>query len=735
MTDFGRSLPVPDARERVTGEIEYTIDIARPGMLHARLAHSQAAHARLIGLHRPEGRVFTFDDLAPHCAEAWWGGDREKDQPIIARGVVRFYGEPIAVVLDEDEEAVEEAAAEVYADYEELPAVFDERQALAAGAPLVHEARGSNLMSHWKIRHGDVEEGFARADLVLEETFTSPAAQHVTLEPHLCLAEWDEDRLTVWTGTQAVYRIQSALCGIFGLPPEKVRVIAPPVGGGYGSKHQPRLEPIAAALARAAGRCVRLVLSREEEFYLCTKHAATLRLKSGVTRDGRLLAREAEVWWNAGAYSDASPALVRSGTFRVPGPYRIPHVRVDSYGVYTNLPPATAFRGAMSSQGAWSHESHTHSLAHAVGMDPSEFRRRNLIASGERWVTGEEMHDVHFAELLEAAEEGLGPPSDPAPGRAHLRRGRGSAVMMKSTVTPTRSDARVRLEDGRLTVFASTTDMGQGSRIALAQMACLDSGLPAEDIQVVLPDTAVTPFDITTSASRSTASMGSAIRLAVQALRGKLQEAAAPLLEAQPQEVVWQGRDFYPDWNRERTVPLRRVVEALGGSVEAEASYRVEGGTDPETGQGVASYHWHQGAAAVDVEVDTQTGKIRVVKVSGTSWAGRVVNPVQVRLQNEGCVIWGLGPTLFEEIHFEGGQVTNPNLSDYMIPAFPDLPEVMITQGMEGPPEADVHGVGEMILPCISPAVANAIFEATGVRIRDLPLTPERVLAALEEAK
>lgn len=735
MSDFGLSLPVPDARERVDGTLEYASDVTRPGTLHARLARAQVAHGRLGQIQAPDGvRVYAFDDLARYCANPYWGGGPKfNDQPILAHRVVRFYGEPMAAVVDEDEEAAEDAVSQVFAGYEELPAVFDERQALEPGAPLVHEERGSNLMTHHKLRSGDVEEGFQRADLVLEETFTSPVAQHVPLETHVCLAEWEGDRLTVWSGTQHAWRIKAALQEMFGLPQDQVRILAPPLGGGYGSKQLPRLETVAAALARAAGRPVRLTVSREEEFYLVTKHQATLRLKSGVTRDGRILARQAEIWWSVGAYSDQSPMLTRSGMYRVTGPYRIERVRVDSYGVYTNLPPAAAFRGAMSSQGAWACESHTDSLAAALELDPTEFRRRNLIGQGEAWHTGERMHDVHFAQLLQASLEGLEPGQPPPAGVVHLKRGRGAAVMMKSTVTPTRSDSRVRLAAGRLTVFASTTDMGQGSRIALAQIASLDSGLPAADIEVVLPDTQVTPFDMTTSASRSTASMGSAIRLAVQDLRSRLQATAAPMLEAESEEVVWSGHVLHPDWNRERTIELAKVLEALGGSLEAEASFRAEGGTDPDTGRGIASYHWHQGAAAVEVEVDVQTGKVRLLQVSGASWAGRMVNPVQVRLQNEGCVIWGMGPAMMEEVHFQDGQVANPNLSDYMIPAFPDMPPRVVTQGLEGPEGSEIHGVGEMILPCIAPAIANAIYRAAGVRIRALPFTPERVLKALEE--
>jgi CO/xanthine dehydrogenase Mo-binding subunit len=425
--------------------------------------------------------------------------------------------------------------------------------------------------------------------------------------------------------------------------------------------------------------------------------------------------------------------LVRAGMARAVGPYRIPAVRVDSFGIYTNLPPAAAYRGAMSSQTTWAYESHMDTIAHRLGLDPLDLRLKNLLRSGEQFATGETLHDVHFAECLEAAARGLGwQRTDKRDDTGTIRRGRGLAVMMKSTIPTSSSQCRLVLDEaGQLTLFTSTVEMGQGSHTALAQIAAQAVGVPFEMVSVVGPDTAQTPFDATTSASRSTSMMGKAILDGADKLKQKLIEAAVPIFELPPEELATSDgyvlASTQPEMHISYADVLRRnSIEAL----DALGEFQTKAGLDPETGQGIASPHWHQGAGACEVEVDIETGKVHVRRYYAASFAGRVVNPRLAQLQNDGNVIFGMGPALLEEMVTDHGQVVNANLSDYMIPSFLDAPLELESITLEAK-NSEFHGIGEMTLPPVAPAIANAVFDAVGVRIRDLPISAEKVLRAI----
>jgi len=737
---IGESVPMLDSAARVTGAVQYMVNLQLPNMLVGKIVRSSVPHARLVRVDASRAEkvpgvvaVLSGADLGPQAIY----GVAIKDQPVVALDRVRFVGEPVAAIAAESAEATEEAASLVEIKYEELPTVFDALAAIQPDAPVLHDPFPNNIFKHAKLRHGDLEAALAAADEIFEDTFTSPPAQQASLEPHVTAAQWHSDRLTVWTASQAPFMVRKVLAEIFGLAPEAVRVIVPSLGGGYGGKGHVRIEPIVAALARkTGGRPVKVVLSRTEEFVTVTKHAATITLKTGMRRDGTFAARRVTIYWNGGAYADASPLLVPAGMVRSVGPYRIPVVWADSYGVYTNLPPAGAYRGAMSSQTTWAYESQMDIIARKMGWDPVEFRLKNLLRSGEQFATGETLHDVHFAECLEAAVRGL-EPHPPPPGAqrrvrvGEVRRGRGFAVMMKSTVAASKSQARLQLSAGGvLTLFTSTVEMGQGTHTALAQIAADAVGVPLSVVHVVGPDTAITPFDSTTSASRSTSMMGSAVMVAGKELRNKLIALSVPILEA-PAEVLKaeHGHVAGPT----ESIAYADVLRHHGlATLEASGEYATTFGIDPESGQGVSTPHWHQGAGATEVEVDVETGKVTVLRYAAASFAGRVVNPRLAQLQNDGNVIYGLGPALFEEIIFDGGQAINPNLSDYMIPSFRDIPFELKSLCLESE-EGELHGIGEMTLPPVAPAIANAIEDAVGVRIKDLPITAEKVLRALRE--
>jgi CO/xanthine dehydrogenase Mo-binding subunit len=753
----GQPLPYLDAVERVTGTVPYTLNLVLPGMLYVKLLRSPHAHARIrhidaTAAERIPGVAYVL--TGPRLQElgiATHYGVVIQDKPIVAIDKVRYVGDIVAAVVACDEDTAADALEHIAVEYEELPAVFDAEEALRPGAPLLHEGLppqrqafadiilyrepNTNLCNYFKLRKGDVEEGFREADEVFEDVYSTPAAQHCPLEPHVVVAQWEPDgRLTVWSATQTPYSVRADLAEVFRLPQAKVRVLTATLGGAYGAKSYIHLEPLTAALALATRRPVKLVLSRHEEFLEITKHPSRIYIKTGVKRDGTLTAREVRCYWSAGAYADISPRLIKNGGFVSPGPYRIPHVKVDSYAAYTNLPPAGAFRGYGAPQAHWAGECQIDDIARALGIDPVELRERNLLRDGDTFATGEPLHDIHFHELLRAttARLGWGTPKRAAPPGKAI--GRGIAVALKSTVTPSTSAAGVRVEgDGSLTVLSSTVEMGQGAKGILAQIAADVFGVPYERVRVVDPDTDITPYDQSTTSSRSTFSMGTAVRYAAEDARNQLRELAASLLEAAPRDIEIAGGRVFVRGSPDRALSLGEVLaRTRRQQVVGHGTFVTEGGLDPETGQGVAAVHWHHAAGGAEVEVDLETGKVEVTRYHTEVYVGRAINPRSAELQNEGSVTLGIGQTFFEEMRFDNGQLLNGNLAEYMVPSFEDLPREMTNRLVEHPSgHGEAHGLGETAVPPVAAAIGNAVRDAIGVRIRELPITPERVLRAL----
>src|SRR5215216_4030407 len=473
---------------RVTGAVRYSQDVAMEGMLHARLLRSPVAHARVVGVDAsavPEGIIV----LLPEDVQDLGGyGPQIKDQQILPQERVRYSGDVVAAAAAEIADEAEEAVGLINVDYEELPAVFDEVEADSEEAILVHETTNisrndaayfgirpqqeTNICHLFRLRHGDVEAGFGEADAVVEETYHTAGATHVPMEPHAAVARWEWDRLEVVSGTQTPFNMRTDLAGLFSIGEEKVRIISPPMGGSFGAKTFVRTEAIAACLARKAKRPVKIVLERDEMWMTLNRHPATVRVKLGARSDGTLVASETECWANTGAYADCGPGVAQKMGFASPGPYRIPHVRVDSYCVYTNLPPNGAFRGYGQMQSTWASERTMDLLAEALGMDPLELRLKNVLADGDRYCTGEVMHDVNFADCLTGAAEAVGWSED--------RRGKGLCVMLKGMQTPSRASIAVEAADGgTYTVRCATTEMGQGAKMAMRMMAAelLDVGV------------------------------------------------------------------------------------------------------------------------------------------------------------------------------------------------------------------------------------------------------------------
>ena len=683
---------------------------------------------------------------------------------MVAIDRVRYVGDIIAAVAAEEKDIAEEAVELIEVEYEPLPAVFDLRDAMKADAVIIHADRvkaqsfpaksgfrletGGNVLSMYHVDKGDVAVGFAEADEVFEDVYGSQKIQHAHIEPHAALAYWEPSgKLVIYTSTQNPSLVRAQLAELFGLPQSKVRLIVPYVGGGYGAKTHPRLEPLTATLARKAHRPVQWVLTREEVFLTAHCQAATVRIKTGVKKDGRIIARQVEAAYDIGAYALTSTNTGRNGGEVSGGPYRIAHQDLTTYCVYTNTPPTGPYRGFGVPQVCWAYESQMDDIARRLGMDPLELRLKNLVQEEDQFVTGDTLVAVGISECLKGASAAVGWEENQEQKDRELKgkvRGKGLAVMIKTTMTPSNSSALVRLNaDGSAVLLTSSVEIGQGTQTSLAQIVAEELGISAERVNVTFPDTDVTPFDQSTSSSRTIFTMGSAARQAAQQIREQLLEIGSRVLEAhvddlEIREGALQVRGA-PEKRRTISQLFQAHYGAAVGSMAGSYDNQTRGGVDPKTGKGKASAFFFLSACAAEVEVDTETGKVTIEKIVSAVDAGKAINPKQCQMQNEGSMIMSLGSALFEEMVFDGGQPINATFLEYMPPSMEDQPKwfesvLVETPHPEGPYGA--KGVGEAALGPVEPAIGNAIANALGGRrIRDLPMRPDRVLKAVQEDK
>lgn len=683
------------ADPRARGLQRYSVDTDLPGQLHGALVRSTVPHGAVRSIDIslvPDDCVVLLPEDVADCPLY---GCQVADQHVLAGDRVRFAGDVVAAVAAPTHARARAAARMVVVDVAEEPGVFDAVQAAREDAPLLHAdlavsendaayfgirpVSGTNICHRFRIRHGDVEAGFAQADVVVEGTFRTPSAAHGQMEPRATVASWTDDgRLEVITGTQTPFNMRMELAALFGVAEEDVRVVVPPMGGSFGAKTFTRQEAICVALARKARRPVKLVLERTEEFLTLNRHPATVTIKLGATRDGDLVAKSVTCWADTGAYADCGPGVAQKMGFAAPGPYKVPHCWVDAYAVYTNLPPNGAYRGYGAMQSIWASERMMDMLAAELGMSPLELRRRNLLHDGDRYATGEVMHDTCFDDLLDRAAASVDYAED--------QHGKGLSLIMKGMQTPSKASIAIEREgEDRFVVHCATTEMGQGAKRSLQLLVAERFGCEPAQVRVPDPDTDRVPYDTRTTSSRSTSMMSQALAIACDALEE-------------------DGRRGY-------------------GYIENE------GGLDPDTGQGIASTHWHQAAAAAHLDVDLETGLMAIKRVHCAVYAGKVVNRAGAVLQNEGSMTMGMGTALFEAIDVSDGQVTNANLSDYNLPTASDV--AAISHELVERPGAEVHGLGETALPPIAPAIGNAL-ATFGLDLRELPMTPERILDAVD---
>jgi CO/xanthine dehydrogenase Mo-binding subunit len=740
VTELSRELV--DARQRVTGSLPLVLNHTVPGMVHGKVVRSMVPHGAITGIETDAAlaepgvlAVITGADLAAMPIDPWFGAMRA-DQPVLAMDKVRYAGDPVAIVVAEQRWQAVAAAELVYLDYEEFDSVVDPVAATSPDAPQVHDGYPGNDCGDWRLEKGDVDAAFASAAHVYRGTYRTPIGSHVPMEPHVCVAAWPTtERLEVWTSAQAAHAVRAGLRGIFGIEDVSVRVLN--VGGAYGSKGQIKIEPMVACASMIVGRPVRIELDRDEVFATIGRSSATVHLATAVDDDGRIVARDIDVVYNAGAYAVMSPYASGQGLVRAPGPYRIPHIRARSRAVYTNSVPTGPFRGAMTGQVCLAYELQLDEIADDLGIDRVEIRHRNLLRDGDEYATSEVMHDMHYEELLRetAAAIGWGERSEAsAPSR---RRGKGLGLTIKSTITPSRSEARLLVDaDGTITLRSASTEMGQGASATLTILSAEALGVAPDAITRHEVDTDDDPFDTTTASSRTTFSMGAAIADAGRKVRERIDE----LIRSEDDHgSVPEHRDGGTVGPDGRWRSYAEILKEAGiDRIEGHGIFQSVGGLrecDPQDVRGSTSVHWHQGSSAVEVEVDVETGHVSIVRAVGGAYVGRAISPTRVDQQNIGCMVMGLGPALFEELTYDDGQPTNPNLSDYMIPSILDVPPAIGSVIVESDePDPELHGAGEMAIPAVPGAVASAIHDAVGVWLRQVPLTPERVLRALAES-
>ncbi|HSE85793.1 MAG TPA: xanthine dehydrogenase family protein molybdopterin-binding subunit [Candidatus Binatia bacterium] len=728
----GHSVPRVDGIEKVTGKAKFLGDLTIPGMLHGKIVRSACPHARILSIDTSKAEalagvvaVLTAADLSDPVP-AYSG------RPVIAANKVRYVGEPVAAVAAVDLATAEEAISLVDVQYEELPPLIGIDAARANGAPLIHEDHNDNLCSHERVERGNIQEGFAQSDLVVEDHFTFPMVYHYAMEPHSVIAHWTDEGVTVWSSAQHPFQVRNDIAKVFQISPSRVRMVISYLGGGYGSKSYTKFEPLVVALARKARVPVRVCNSVAESMLTVRRHAARVRVKTGFKQDGTLMAREAEIFLDTGAYDDNGPQVTIRAATRVLGPYRIPNILTNAYSVYTNSGSAGSFRAIGAPQVIFAGESQIDIAAARLGMDPAELRLKNLLKKDEELRPGLKGIDANLTsglkKLIHASHWKKSAKREQAPvGLA--------CAVTNAGATPV-SIAMVRMQsDGVVNVLAGSTEMGQGVRTVLSQIAAEELTLPLDQIRILGADTTVTPYDSSTGSSRSTTCMGSAVQAAAHDLKKQLIKIAAEAFRVPQSQVTLQEDALICG---EARLSLKEALERrFGKGSGGELIGRGE--TGPEISDNKLPVFWEVGMGMVELEVDEETGQVRIKRLISVADVGKAIHPEGCIGQEEGAAMMGIGHTFFEQMIYDAnGQLLNPNLVDYRVPSFNDVPEefhTLLVENHDGPGPYGVRGMGEGGLLSVAPSVTNAFARATGVRIRDLPLTPERVWRALMDQR
>ena len=760
---------VADVRavNKVTGATTYAADIHLPGALYGVMIRSEYAHAKIIDIDVSQARkvegvvgIVTYKDF-PELHFGTYVHDQ-----VAFTSHARYVGDPIGAIAAETQAAAEKAAKLVRVKYDVLPHILNPEESFKNVELLIHPdmhtyqgyagffnfKKGTNIPNHLKLRKGDVEKGFSEADYVIESRIGVPPIYHGTIETHACVCKYDPDgRLTVHSTTQGPFLLREMLSSALGIPMNKVTVIQTAVGGGFGGKISGNIEIRAAALAQKCGnRPVKMVLSRREEWEtVYTRQALIGYYKTGVNKDGKIVARKVTLYWDAGAYADYEVSVARSAGYMAAGPYDIPNIWIDSYAVYTNKLVATAYRGFGCSETTFCYEQDMDIIANELGFDPIKFRLKNAHEKGSLNATGQKLRSCALKDCIKLVTE-KADPNFKKTEKPNIKRGTGIAVMHKFTVHTVPTSDIVKLnEDGTITLATSAVDIGQGTHTVMAQILADVLGIGIDKINVVTVNTDYTGYGWQTAASSKTFFNGNSVMRAGIELRKRILHYASRILHIPESDLSIKDGKVYSMSESGKSIPFSALSLGVfneegglyGGPIVAYGVFTVEDGTflDKETGQGrKPSAFWMYAAMIVEVEVDTETGLIRVVRMISANDIGKSINPKNVEGQIIGGAVQGLGSALYEEVLInEEGKVMNANMHDYKMPTIADCPDDIVALQVETQPHPDgpfgAKGVGEPAMACPAAAIANAVADALDIRLYHLPLSPEKVLAALKE--
>jgi CO/xanthine dehydrogenase Mo-binding subunit len=749
---IGRSVRRADGPAKVTGAATYCLDRELPRMLHAKLLRSPVAAGRIVRLDTNRARQLPGVRAIVTAADApGRGGMFIKDQPLLAEGIVRYIGEPVAAVAADTLEAAANALTAIDLEIEEAPAVTEIEQAIADGAPLVHQDwaqydaaiegdRDGNRLWEAELHNGDVEAGFARDDVVvLEDEFRVPRQHQSYIEPRCAVASFETGRYLVHTSTQFPALVRDRTAESLGVRPSAVRIVADTVGGGFGGKLDAGPEPYAALLARVARRPVKLVYTRSEEFVAGTmRENAIVKLRSAVTRNGDVVAQEAEWLMDAGAYAGETPAIAGIAMLTVAGAYRVGAVRYRGHAIYTNTPPTGSFRGVCGPYMVFAAERHMDRIANELDLDRRELRIRNAYRPGDRMPNGQTLDDTAFAEAFERIEQ-VAPWAELNQRRPY--HGVGIAAVTWLT-NPLAGSATLKLnEDGTIGLITAATDIGSGAvTTGLVQIVAEELGVDPDDVLLYAPDTDAAPYDAGAQGSRTVYNVGNAIVRAAGDVRQQIFTRSADLMEAAEEDLRLVEGHVEVAGSPQRRIPLAEVAAAAlaeGGPIAATGSaVSAPAPIDLATMRGAYFRHFNAPTFHVhlaEVEVDPDTGRVTILRYVVAQDVGRAINPNGIEGQIQGGVAQGIGYALYENIRIQDGRILESDLESYRLPGALDVPRVESIL-LEHPDPAGPHGAKGVGEPPIVPAaavIANAVSDAVGHDFNDLPITPFDVLAAV----
>lgn len=774
----GKGVERVDTLEKLTGGALYAGDMILPGMLHAKVLKSPHAKARIVkidtrkALEVPGVRaILTGDELDYRV------GLYLVDKYILAKGVVRHYGEAVAAVAADTLIAAEKAVGLIEVQYEVMKPVLDPVQGLEKDAPLVHPdlgkydyikdvftpVPGTNIANHTKLRKGDVEKGFSEADFILERTYTNPNVQHVPMETHGSIGQWQPgDKLTVWTSAQSPFTVRNLLSHSFKIPHNNIRVIIPYVGGGFGGKAGIHLEPLVLCLSRkSGGRPVKLIATREEEFsMLPCRSGLVYTIKTGVKKDGKIVAQQMTMRWDSGAYADYAVNVTRASGYSAAGPYEIPNAWIDAYTVYTNKPFGTAYRGFGHVEFSWGIERHMDLAARTLGIDPLEFRRINALKPDSITLTGEKItaDSGNVTKCMESVAKainygGLTDEEKAREKKTGLRIGKSVVALHKAPAMPPYTGTAVILkmnEDGSVIANFSLTEIGAGTYTSVAQILAEELRFPISRVKISIDnDTEKEPYDWQTVASKGLLLSGNAAILAARDLLAKAYDVAGQVLKANTVDLDHDEEKVFVKHHPSHSVTWKSMAvgyafpngNAIGGPLIGVGRYVAQGLTnlDKETGQGLPALDWTYGAHGLVAEVNDRTGEFNVIKIASAFDIGRAINPISVRGQSIGGMLQGLGTAMCEGyIYSPEGVLLNPSFTDNKIPTSLDLPEEVVSIAVETP-QLDgpfgARGVGEHSMIAVCGALGNAIQNASGADLTHMPIRQEDVWRALQQVK